>query len=301
MRVLITGSSGFVGKALVNFLRASGCTVVRLVRREADLAEDTILWDPQNNKIDLVALEGFNTVINLAGENIANGRWTQERKKRILDSRVEGTKALVQALCRLKRPPTSLLNASAIGIYGDRGFLFCNEATGKGSGFLADVCENWELATLPAKEKGIRTVYLRFGIILSKQGGALCKMLPIFKWGLGGRLGSGKQWMSWIALDDVLASILFIMNDRRIQGPVNLVAPYPVTNSMFTKVLANVLDRPAILPVPAIALKLFLGKEMAQGLLLSSTRVEPSCLTLAGYSFLYPQLEVALRNILSAE
>lgn len=301
MRVLVTGSSGFVGKALVNFLRASGCTVVRLVRREADLAEDSILWDPQNGKIDVAALEGFNTVINLAGENIANRRWTQEQKKKILDSRVEGTRSLVNALCLLKRPPANLLNASAIGIYGDRGVLFCNEETRKGTGFLSEVCENWELAALPAKAKGIRTVYLRFGMILSQYGGALCKMLPIFKWGLGGRLGNGKQWMSWIAIDDVLASILFIMNDRRIQGPVNLVAPYPVTNSTFTKILGNVLHRLAILPVPAIGLKLLLGKELAQELLLSSTRVEPSRLILEGYSFLYPELEMALRNILESD
>ena len=294
MRVLVTGSTGFIGKALVQFLRDSELQVKRLVRHQRDLDADAILWDPEN----LSPFEGFDCVVHLAGENIANRRWSAKQKKLIMDSRVIGTTALVDALCKLKNPPECLLTASAIGYYGNRESSFCSEETSKGTGFLADVCDRWEKATLPAKKHNIRTVNMRFGVVLSTQGGILSKMLPIFKLGLGGRIGSGKQFMSWVMLDDVVSAILYIIKNRKIDGKVNIVSPYPVTNQVFTSKLAKVLNRPAILPVPAFMLKLIFGTEMANELFLSGARVEPLRLTLAGYSFLYPDLEIALRCIL---
>lgn len=297
MKILISGSSGFIGTELVTYLRALGHQVYRLVRDKKKISADAIFWDPKETK-DLKALEGMDIVINLAGENIANGRWNEEKKKRIFDSRVKGTKALVQALCQLNTPPNCLISASAIGIYGNKTSTYSNEYSDHGTSFLAHVCEEWEKATQPAIAHNIRTVNLRFGIVLSAKGGALSKMLVPFKLGLGGRLGSGNQYMSWIAIDDLLAIILFMAMNKTLKGPYNVVAPYPIKNSVFTKTLADILERPCFLPVPEFVLNLILGKEMAGELLLNSTRVEPLRLTQAGYSFLFPDLKLALEHLL---
>lgn len=298
MKFLVSGASGLVGKALVDFLKRSHVQVKCLVRSDKNRQEDEIFWSPEEGKIDFASLEGFDVVIHLAGENVAGGRWNAERKQRILMSRVKSTEVLVHALCQLKHPPSSLLGASAIGIYGDQGDLSCDEETSPGTGFLANVCKQWEAAMAPAKLKGIRVVNLRFGIVLSAHGGALAKMLPIFKIGLGGRMGSGEQYMSWVAIDDLIAIILYAAKHANVKGPVNVVSPHPVTNAVFTRVLAKVLHRPAILPVPAFILRLLLGKEMADALLLNSLRAKPSQLMQAGYSFIYPDLEEALKHLL---
>ncbi len=299
MKILISGSSGFVGSELVVFLQKLGHEVWRLVRYQDNLSQNAIFWDPQKKIINPSLLEHFDVVIHLAGENIASGRWTTEKKRRIFESRVGSTLFLSEVLSKLKFPPRCFISASAIGIYGDKGTSYCNEYTHHGTNFLADVCEQWEAATLPAKNSKIRTVNLRFGIVLSAKGGALAKMLPIFKWGLGGRLGSGQQYMSWITIDDLMGVVLFAATNQTIEGPYNVVSPYPVTNSVFTAILARTLGCPAILPVPAFALNLLMGKEMAGQLLLNSTRVEPSRLTQAGYAFLFPDLAVALKHLLS--
>jgi uncharacterized protein (TIGR01777 family) len=250
-----------------------------------------------NGLIDITALEGFDAVVNLAGENIAV-KWTEDQKQKILQSRIESTKTLVNALIRLKRPPNILINASAIGYYGNRGDEVCNEESSPGQGFLAEVCQQWEEAAHPAEEKGIRVVLLRIGIVLSPDGGALAKMLPVFKFGAGGKFGSGEQYMSWIAIDDLVGIILFTLNQENLKGPVNAVAPEPVRNVDFVKILGKTLNRPEILPVPETALKLLAGKEMAEEMLLSSTYVEPKKLLQSGYSFIYPNLEKALNYLI---
>jgi hypothetical protein len=235
--------------------------------------------------------------VHLAGENIAAGRWTVEKKARIRDSRVKGTKTLCEALAQLSQPPKVLVSASAIGYYGDRGAELLWENSALGTGFLAEVCQAWEEATRPAMEKGIRVVLLRIGVVLSPAGGALAKMLLPFKLGLGGIIGSGKQYMSWIALDDVVGTIDHVLITDTLQGPVNAVAPHPVTNSEFTKTLRRVLRRPTLFPMPAFAARLAFG-EMADELLLASTRVEPKRLIATEYRFRYPELEDALRHLL---
>lgn len=297
MKILISGSSGLIGTELVSFLIANGHQVVRLVRHENQLAPDTIYWDPEQNSLDPYSLEGFDAVINLSGESIGEGRWTEKRKKKILDSRVQSTATLANTLAKLTKPPSVFIVASAIGIYGNRGSAFSPESTPPGEGFLAEVCKKWEEATLPAVRKGIRTVNLRFGLVLSPKGGALAKMLPIFNWGLGGTLGNGQQYMSWVTLEDLVSIVLFVLNEEGLKGPINVVTPYPETNAVFTKTLGKVLGKPTFFAVPAFVLRLALGREMANEMLLSSSRVEPLRLTQAGYVFLYPEIEMALMHM----
>jgi uncharacterized protein (TIGR01777 family) len=254
-------------------------------------------WDPAARSIATPGLEGLDAVVHLAGESIASGRWTAEKKARIRNSRVQGTQVLCEAFGQLARPPQVLVSASAIGYYGDRGTTVLREESRPGSDFLAEVCRAWEAATAPAVQRGIRVVLLRFGVVLSANGGALAKMLLPFKLGLGGVIGSGQQYMSWIALDDVIGAIQHALSTESLHGPANAVAPHPVTNREFTKTLGRVLRRPTLVPLPAFAARLAFG-EMADALLLASQRVEPGRLLQSGYVFRYPELENALRHLL---
>lgn len=296
MRILISGSHGLVGQSLIGALEPGGHEIYRLVRR-APHSEKEIEWSPDRYSIAISRIEGFDAVYHLAGESIASGRWTDEKKKKIRESRTKGTKLLSDALANLAQPPKILISASATGYYGDRGDELLTETSPPGNGFLADICVEWEKATDHAKDKGIRVVNTRFGIILDKEGGALAKMLPPFRMGIGGRIGEGKQWMSWIALDDVVSALQFVLTNESMKGPVNFVAPNPVTNTEFTKTLGRVLARPTIFPIPAFGLRLVFG-EMADALLLSSQRVEPVKLSDSGYQFAYGKLENALRSVL---
>ncbi|HWP35888.1 MAG TPA: TIGR01777 family oxidoreductase [Thermodesulfobacteriota bacterium] len=298
MRVLVSGSTGFIGSALVPVLEARGDTVVRLVRRPPRPGEAAVAWDPQAGRLDPAGLEGFDAVVHLAGENVAAGRWTAERKRRIRDSRVEGTRLLCEGLARLTRPPQVLVAASAIGYYGDRGAEWLTEESPPGTGFLAEVARAWEGATEPAADRGIRVVRLRIGVVLSPAGGALARMLPLFRRGLGGRIGSGRQYLSWIALPDLTGAVAHVLGPAGPAGPVNAVAPNPVTNAEFAETLGRVLGRPARLPAPAALLRLALG-EMADEMLLASARVQPARLLATGYRFRYPELEPALRALLA--
>ena len=300
MKILVSGSGGMVGSALLPVLRAAGHQITRLVRRpSAPLGpeDSTVQWNPETGEIDSSRLEGIEAVVHLAGENIAARRWTPAQKARIRDSRVQGTALLSQRLAGLTQPPATLVAASAIGYYGDRGEELLNEDSSSGNDFLSEVCRQWEAASLPAAEKGIRVVRLRLGIVLSPRGGALAKMLPPFKLGAGGRIGTGQQYMSWIALDDAVGAIGHALTDSNLSGPVNAVAPHPVTNLEFTKTLGKVLSRLTLFPMPAFAARMALG-EMADALLLASSRVEPQRLAGSGYSFQYPTLEAALRHVL---
>ena len=300
MKILISGSHGLVGSALTRSLAADRHEVSPLVRHATEYGAKEVEWSPERYSIALARIEGFDGVVHLAGESIAEGRWTEEKKKRIRESRVKGTQLLSESLAGLKNPPRSFLCASAIGYYGNRGDEILTESSLPGNDFLADVCVEWEKATERAAQKGVRTVNLRFGVILDSKGGALAKMLPPFRMGVGGRIGSGKQWMSWIALDDVVGAIKYALTNESLSGPVNVVAANPVTNAEFTKALGKVLSRPTFFPVPAFGARLVFG-EMADALLLSSQRVEPRRLKEAGYSFAYPQLEGALRHVIEVE
>lgn len=305
MKVLVSGSSGLVGSELVETLRRSGREVVRLVRpaTSSPVQEPHVTWQAgvdSTSGVDRRALEErgpFDAVVHLAGESIASGRWTEEKKRRIRESRVRGTRALAEALVALDSPPRVVLSASAIGFYGDRGGEVLTESSPPGSGFLPDVCKEWEAATAPLGG-GTRVVYLRTGIVLSKKGGALKKMLTPFRLGLGGRIGSGEQYMSWITLDDEIGAIEHVLATDGLRGPVNLVAPNPVTNAEFTKALGRALGRPAFLPLPAFAARLVLG-EMADDLLLASARVEPQVLEATGYVFRHPTIDAGLRAALA--
>src|SRR5258706_14527043 len=259
MNILVSGSTGLVGSHLLRYLSSKGHQVKALVRH-APTNPSQIQWNPRQRGPAPEALEDLGAVIHLAGESIASGRWTEARKRAIRDSRVLGTRLLLDAVTRLKRPPKVLISASAIGYYGDRGEEILKEESAPGTGFLSDVCVAWEAATSPASQKGIRVVNLRFGIILSPEGGALAQMLFPFKMGVGGNIGSGSQYMSWIALDDVLGVIAFALDTPALQGPLNTVAPAPVTNKEFTKTLGHVLGRPTILPLPAFAARLVFGE-----------------------------------------
>jgi uncharacterized protein (TIGR01777 family) len=297
MHILVTGATGLIGSALVPFLTTGGHRVTRLVRSTPRPGQAEIPWNPALGSIATPALEDFDAVVHLAGENIATGRWTDEKKARIRASRVQGTRLLCDALAQLVRPPKVLVSASAIGYYGDRGAESLHESSRPGADFLAGVCQAWEAATAPAVQRGIRVVNLRLGVVLSPAGGALAKMLLPFKIGAGGVIGTGRQYMSWIALDDALGAILHALMTVASQGPVNAVAPQPLTNSEFTTILGRVLGRPTLLPLPAFAARLAFG-EMADALLLASTRVEPRRLLDTGYVFRYPDLDSALRHLL---
>jgi len=300
MKILVTGSTGLVGRSLVPFLTTGGHTVTRLVRHAASPnagQEPTVRWDPILGTIDQAGLEGHDAVVHLAGENIAGGRWNDRQKKAIRDSRLHGTQLVCDALLKLRNPPKTLVCASAVGFYGDRGDEILDEKSPVGAGFLAEVCREWEAATESVRLRGMRVVNLRFGMVLSPAGGALQKMLLPFKLGLGGIIGSGRQFWSWIEIDDAVGAILHALTHDQLAGPVNAVAPNPSTNRDFTKTLGQVLRRPTVLPMPAFAARLALG-QMADDLLLASTRVVPRRLEETGYAFRYSQLEPALRHVL---
>ena len=296
MKILISGSHGLVGTAFIKSLETEGHEISRLVRHYPN-SEGEIEWSPDRYSIQLARIEGFDAVVNLAGESIAEGRWTDEKKRRIRESRVKGTKLLGDALANLAQPPKTFICASAIGYYGNRGDETLTESSTPGDDFLADVCVEWEKATALATEKGIRVVNARFGVILDAHGGALAKMLPPFRMGIGGKIGSGKQWMSWIALDDVVGGLKFALANETLSGPVNFVAPNPVTNAEFTRTLGKVLSRPTIFPIPAFGVRLLFG-EMADALLLASQRVEPERLSTSGYKFRCSELDQTLRQVL---
>jgi len=294
LTIVVSGASGLVGSQLVAFLRTGGHSVYRLVRRKP-VADDEIFWDPRTGEIDAAALEGMDAIVHLAGESIAGGRWTQGRKQRILTSRVDGTRLLAETIARLRVPPSVLVSASATGYYGSRGDELLTENSESGTGFLADVCRAWEAATAPAMSAGIRVVSPRFGVILAGNGGLLTRVTNLFRLGLGGRLGDGEQYFSWIALDDLLYVIHRAITDASLNGPINAVAPQPVTNREFTATLGRVLGRPAVLPAPERALRLVFG-EMADELLLTSQRTTPARLIDSGFDFAFPTLEDALRH-----
>lgn len=297
LRIAITGASGMIGRALSSFLSAGGHQVVRVVRRAAGAGE--VSWDPAKGRLDPVELQGCEAVVHLAGENVGAGRWSAERRERIRESRRLGTTLIAETIAKLDPPPRVLVSASAIGIYGSRGDEELREASALAPAgvFLADVCREWEAATQPARNAGIRVAIPRFGVVLSPAGGALQKMLPFFQAGVGGPAGSGRQWMSWISLDDTLGAIHHALFTDALEGPVNAVGPAPVTNREFSGTLGRVLGRPAVLPVPAAVLRLLFGA-MADGTVLSSAAVLPELLRATGYEFRHSTLESALRFVL---
>jgi hypothetical protein len=296
LKILISGASGLVGSELSGLLAVLGHAPFSLVRRAARSPHE-ISWDPASRSIEREKLAGFDAVIHLAGENIAGKRWSALQKARLRSSRIDSTRFLIEALSQSEAPPATFISASAVGIYGDRGEEFLEEESSNGTGFLADLTTEWEESALGAERLGMRVTCLRFGIILSARGGALRKMLTPFILGLGGRLGEGTQFMSWIALDDALGAIYAALHDLNLRGAINVTAPNPVSNQEFTETLAHVLRRPAIFPVPRSILMLALG-ELAEEALLSSTRVLPRRLIESGYRFLFPELEGALRHLL---
>jgi uncharacterized protein (TIGR01777 family) len=296
MKILITGASGLVGTAATNGLRAEGHTVAHFVRPGREAAAGDVRWDPSAATMDLAAMEGADAVVHLCGASIADGRWTTERKRILRSSRLGPTRVLVDAMAKLQRKPRVFLAASAIGYYGNRGDEVLTEASANGSDFLPQLTRDWEAESTRAQSFGIRTVLLRFGVILTMSGGALPKMVTPFKFGMGGRLGSGRQWMSWVALEDVVGAIGAALADERFAGPVTVVAPNPVRNADFTRGLASAVRRPALFPAPAFMLRLALG-ELADALLLGSQRVQPEKLGAAGFKFRYVDLESALRAI----
>jgi uncharacterized protein len=297
MKILVTGSSGFIGSALLPFLNSKGHEVRGMVRSSATPGSDDIEWDPIRRSINSKGLEGFAAAVHLAGENIAGGRWTAAKKRRIRESRTIGTRFLVDSLTGLSKPPKVLICASAVGYYGTRGAKLLREDSPPGHGFLPDVCQAWEAAANAAAARGIRVVNLRIGIVLSAAGGAMTKMLTLFRAGLGGTIGDGGQFWSWIALDDLLAAVLHAVEKETLTGPVNAVSPNPATNRDFARTLARVLSRPAIAGLPAFAARLMMG-EMADELLMASARVEPAKLLESGFKFQFAELEPALHHLL---
>jgi uncharacterized protein len=302
MRILVSGSTGMVGTALVESLAKQGHRVARLVRRGTTVRggdtgqTERISWDPAAREFDAASAEGADALVHLAGASIAGGRWNAPRKALLRTSRVDATRHLMGALAKLQRPPRVILGASAIGFYGERGDETLAETSAPGSGFLAGLCQEWEAETGRGCQFGARVVNLRFGVILAKQGGALPQMAMPIKWGVGGKLGSGRQWISWVTLAETIRIVEFALADATLAGPVNVVSPNPARNDEFTKVLAKALHRPAIFPAPGFALRLALG-EMADALLLSSQRVVPAKLVAADYSFQQPDLAEALVSI----
>lgn len=303
MDIAITGSSGLIGSALSFALGNAGHRVVPVVRGEAGPNE--IGWRPDSAVLDAKGLEGLDAVIHLAGAGVGDARWTSGYRAKIRDSRLDGTSLLARTMASLRSPPPVLLSASAIGYYGDSGDTVLTETSPPADDFLGQVCQFWENATEPASTAGIRVAHLRTGMVLSADGGALGKLLPLFKFGLGGKMGSGKQWMSWVAIDDVVGVVRWLLDgsgaQAGIDGPLNVVAPNPVTNAAFTKILGKVVGRPTLLPIPSFGPKLVLGGDRADALLFDSIRVAPERLTEAGYDFRYPELDTALRAILKGE
>jgi uncharacterized protein len=295
VQIAITGSTGLIGKALVRALRDEGLTVIRLVRRPA-AADDEVRWDPFGG-VDSGALEGVDAVVHLAGAGIGDHRWTETYKREVRDSRVEGTRTLARALAGLSRRPAVLVSGSAVGFYGDTGDVAVDESAPEGEGFLAALCRDWEAAAQPAVDAGIRVVHPRTGVVLSRDEGLLGRTLPLFRLGLGGRLGSGRQWMSWISLADQVAALRFLLHDG-LQGPVNLTAPQPVTNAAFTSAVGRALHRPAPFIVPARVLRMALGEFADEGALVSQ-RVLPDRLTKAGFTFRHTDIDSALAAVLA--
>ena len=295
MKIVISGASGLIGKRLVEQLQQHGHDVVRLVRRAASTGE--IMWDPKAGVLSASALEGADAVIHLSGAGIGDKRWTASYKREILESRTITTSLIANTIANMSRKPSVFLCGSAIGIYGPRGDEQLTEVSTNGTSFLADVCEQWEAAAKPASDAGVRTVLLRTGIVLTTKGGALKKQLPLFQLGLGGKFGNGKQWQSWISIDDEVGAIEHLLT-ANVSGAVNLTAPNPVTNAEFTSTLARVVKRPAFLPIPPFAPKAILGGELADALLFTGQRVIPAALNASGYQFVHPTLEVALRALL---
>ncbi len=293
----MTGSSGLIGTALRQRLVADGHQVVAVVRRPVSADESAIRWDPEAGTIDAAGLEGVEGVVHLAGAGIGDARWTEARKRLVVESRTRSTELLATALAGRDTKPAVLVSGSAVGYYGDRGDEVLTEASAPGDDFLAGLCVAWEAATTPAIEAGIRVATIRTGIVLSTEGGALPKLLRLFRLGLGGRFGSGRQWWSWITLDDQVEAIGWLLT-HPVSGPVNLTAPQPVTNAQFTKDLGHALHRPAVLPVPRFGPGLVVGRELARALLFTSARVQPGALEGGGYPFLHPDLPDALTAVL---
>ena len=297
MKILITGASGLIGQALTKQLNASGHTTVAAVRREPR-RNDEVQWNPTTGEMSPSAFDGVDAVVQLAGAGIGDKRWTDAYKMEILQSRTLGTALLADTMASLDKKPSVFLSGSAIGIYGVRDDTELGEDAAIGTGFLADVCRDWEAASASASAAGIRTVLLRTGIVLSPKGGALKKQLPLFKLGLGGKFGNGKQWQSWISITDEVNAIIHLLTSN-LSGAVNLTAPNAVTNAEFTRVLASVVSRPAILPIPSFGPKLLLGGELADALLFTGQRVVPNALVADGFHFAHPTLDVALRALLN--
>jgi uncharacterized protein len=297
MKVLIAGATGLIGSAVSDRLKQDGHCVRILSRSVHHHEKDWYQWNPEKNEIDLDAFTGVDGVINLAGTSIASKRWTPVVQKQILDSRINSTNLIVDAISQLSTRPRVLICASAVGFYGDRGDEILDEYSSAGTGFLAGVCKNWEMSGQRATVLGVRVVCGRIGVVLTQNGGMLKKILPIFKLGLGGKLGSGKQFWSWISLDDLVETFMFCLSHDSLSGPVNFVAPHPITNKEFTKALAGVIKRPAFIAVPAPLLRITLGS-MAESLILSSQRVTPNRLVNAGFNFSHPGIEPALRFLL---
>jgi len=294
MKIVVTGSHGLIGSALVAGLEAGGDEVHRLVRGAPGPGE--IAWDPREGRLEPADLEGVDGVVNLAGAGIGDQRWSESRKAVLVGSRVQGTKLLSRTLARLDRPPRVMLSASAVGYYGDRGDEILTEQSGPGQGFLADLCRQWEGATEEAENAGIRVAHLRTGIVLARHGGALAKQLPLFRLGVGGRLGSGRQYTSWITLGDDVAAIRFALGSDGLKGPLNLTAPNPVTNAELSAAIGRALNRPSFVPVPAVALRLVMGGQMTSEMLLSGQRAMPAALEAAGYRFSEADVGDALRT-----
>ena len=293
--VAITGASGMVGQALSGLLKQRGDRSIAVSRSEGDSYEDSIRWNPESGLINPARMEGVDAVVHLAGENIASGRWTDDLKRRILNSRVQGTKSLVESLAKIEKRPSTFICASAIGFYGDRGETIMAEDSPAGKGFLADVCQAWEAEAMQAEALGMRVVCVRIGVVLSPKGGALARMLLPFKMGMGGNVGNGKQYWSWIGLNDLVRIFAYCLDNDQLSGPVNAVSPQPLTNAEFTKVVGSVLHRPTLFPLPAFMAKLVLG-EMANELLLYSTRVNPGKLLKSGFAFEQPELKQCLEH-----
>ena len=301
LRVAVTGSTGLIGRALVERLEAGGHQAVPVVRPGGSRGSDSstsVLWDPTASEMDAGALEGFDAVVHLAGEPIAARRWSTEQKERIAQSRARGTAVLARALAQLSEPPGVLVSASAIGYYGSRGDEELDESSSAGRDFLARVCRDWEAAADPARAAGIRVAHPRTGVVLSRSGGALAEMLPFFRLGIGGRIGNGHQWMSWITLHDEVEALLWLL-DADVEGPVNLTAPEPVTNRQLTAALGRALRRPTLLPTPKPALWAKLGRELTEALLYSSARVAPAVLQRHGFTFTHPDIATGLAAVLA--